>query len=177
MNTEIRICEAKDMQEPQLDCVTSLINRVYAEAEAGMWKPGFKRVEKAEVANFIDKKQLIFAVKAEKIIGSVFVTVLESGRGEFGMLVCDPKERHQGIGRKLIAAAEKHCRRLGCQEMQLELLYPRDRPQETKEILKVWYPKLGYQQGPAEDFNAVYPQLAPLLATDCVFSTYIKLLT
>lgn len=174
MRMDVRLCEISDSEEPRLSEVISLINRVYAEAEHGMWKEGFQRAQIEEVKQYIANQNLIFAFKGDRLVGSVFVTCLNETLGEFGMLVCDPCERHQGIGRSLIAAAEARCAHLGCERMQLELLYPRDWPQKTKEILKVWYPKLGYVKGPEEDFNKMYPQLAPVLATDCVFSTYTK---
>ena len=170
----IRPCHNDDLQEPRLSQIVTLINEVYAVAEVGMWAPHFKRVQKDEVITFIRETKLIFALKDDRIVGSIFVTKLNASLGEFGMLVCDPSERHQGIGRRLIAAAEEHCRNLGCSTMQLELLYPRDWPQKTKEILKEWYPKLGYQKGQEEDFNKYYPQLKPVLATECVFAIYKK---
>lgn len=174
MSITVRLCQSEDVQEPKLTEIVALINKVYADAEDGMWKPGFERVQKEEVISFIHNQNLIFAFKGEVLVGSVFVTKLSDDLGEFGMLVCEPTERHQGIGKALIKAAESRCVELGCRTMQLELLYPRDWPQKTKEILKVWYPHLGYTKGPEEDFNKMYPQLAPVLATECVFATYTK---
>ncbi|MDA9951203.1 GNAT family N-acetyltransferase [Oligoflexaceae bacterium] len=174
MSLVLRLSEEQDTAEPRLSEIVSLINRVYSEAEAGMWNDGFQRVKPSEVVQYISDKNLIFAFKDEKLVGSVFVTQLSKTLGEFGMLVCEPSHRHQGIGRRLIAAAEDRCRELGCSQMQLEILYPKDWSQPTKEILKVWYPALGYRKGAEENFNEMYPQLAPVLAAACAFSTYTK---
>jgi GNAT superfamily N-acetyltransferase len=174
VNVEIRLSVADDAGKARKTEIASLINRVYAEAEEGMWQPEFHRVQLDEVEQLIIEQKLILAILKGRIIGSVFVTQLNDTLGEFGMLVCEPEYRHQGTGRKLIDAAEKLCLAKGCSAMQLELLYPRHWLQKSKEILKVWYPKLGYVKGGEQNFNSLYPQLAPVLATECVFSVYTK---
>lgn len=177
MNTiQVRLCSKDDKATPRLNLVVDLVNTVYADAERGMWPENFRRTSHHEIGYMIDAGDLLLALDEGKVIGCVMVRKLTDKQGEFGMLVCHPDYRNKGIGSRLIRTAEERCRALGCSEIRLELLYPKDWKQNTKEILKAWYPKLGYEPGPQEDFKVLYPKLAPFLATDCYFQIFTKTL-
>ncbi len=70
------------------------------------------------------------------LAGAVFV----EGRGRtgyFGMLSVDPAKQGQGLGRKLIDAAEEWCRTAGCDQMQIEVV-------NLRIELPPFYERLGY---------------------------------
>jgi GNAT superfamily N-acetyltransferase len=172
----------------ELKLLVQLVNDVYDVAEEGMWKQTGVRTNFSELSDLIAQRRLIVARACtsnenddgddddnnnNRIVGCVKVERLETA-GEFGMLVVDPSRRSMGIGGKLIGAAEEWARSQGFQEMQLELLTPRAWKQPSKEFNKLWYSRLGYKIHRTDPFEKDYPQLIPLLATDCDFTIWKK---
>jgi GNAT superfamily N-acetyltransferase len=154
--------------------VVELINRVYADAEKGLWKPDARRTDVAEIATVIVAGELAVARLDGALVGAVRVQRLASGEGEFGMLVASPEHRGVGIGRDLVAFAEGWARGQGLQTMQLELLVPRAWTHPVKEFLREWYTRLGYRPVRRDPFEQAHPALQPRLATDCDFVIYHK---
>ena len=58
-------------------------------------------------------------------------------RGYFGLLSVDPDRQKTGIGRRLVSAAEEHCRNMGCGVMDLQLV-------NLRTELPAFYRRLGY---------------------------------
>jgi GNAT superfamily N-acetyltransferase len=154
--------------------VTDLVNRVYGTAEDGLWVDGATRTTTAEMAEMIATGQIAVARVDGQIVGSVRVQQLDSGEGEFGLLVADPARRGEGIGRELVGFAEELSRQRGRGVMQLEVLMPREWTLENKEFLHAWYTRIGYRPVRRGTIDERYPQLAPLLATPCDFVIYSK---
>jgi GNAT superfamily N-acetyltransferase len=70
------------------------------------------------------------------LAGAVLVEV--RGRtGYFGMLSVDPARQGQGLGRRLIDAAEDWCRTAGCGQMEIEVV-------SLRTELPPFYERLGY---------------------------------
>jgi GNAT superfamily N-acetyltransferase len=157
-----------------VDAITELINRVYAEAERGLWVDGATRTSAAELAGQIRAGQIAVARMDGRIVGSVRIQRLATGEGELAALVAAPERRGLGIGRELVAFAERECRQRGATVMQLELLVPRTWSHPTKEFLAEWYTRLGYRKVRVGAIEESYPNLAPLLATPCDFVIYHK---
>jgi GNAT superfamily N-acetyltransferase len=151
-----------------------LINRVYADAEKGLWKPDAQRTDVAEIAAVIGASELAVARLDGALVGAVRVQRLASGEGEFGMLVASPAHRGAGIGRDLVAFAEGWARGQGLGTMQLELLVPRGWTHPVKEFLREWYTRLGYRAVRRDPFEQAHPALQPQLATACDFVVYHK---
>jgi GNAT superfamily N-acetyltransferase len=80
--------------------LVDLINRVYAEAEKGIWRDGAARTDARGVAAIIRARQLAVARLDG---GAVRIQRLDGDVGEFGMLVASPEYRGIGIGRELVA--------------------------------------------------------------------------
>jgi GNAT superfamily N-acetyltransferase len=157
--------------------VADLVNRVYADAEKGLWVEGAERTDPAEMTSVVREGQLVVARVDGRLAGAVRVQRLPSGGGdvgEFGMLVAHPGHRGTGIGRDLVAFAEDLARQQGLDRMQLELLVPRTWTHPLKEFLRDWYTRIGYVEVRTEDFAAAHPTLRPLLATPCDFVIYHK---
>ena len=154
--------------------IAGLVNRVYAEAEAGLWVDGASRTTEAEVAGLIDAGQIAVAQADHRVVGAVRVQQLDDDLGEFGMLVAAPEERGTGIGRNLVRFAEEWARSRDLSGMQLELLVPRTWQHPVKEFLRGWYTRIGYQVVRRGDFSADFPALVPHLACPCDFLIFRK---
>jgi hypothetical protein len=90
------------------------------------------------------------------------------------MLVAAPDGRGTGVGRELVAFAERRARERGLRAMQLELLTPRGWDHPAKEVLKAWYGRIGYRPVRTGTIGGAYPHLAELLATPCDLTVYVK---
>jgi GNAT superfamily N-acetyltransferase len=156
--------------------ITGLINRVYAEAEKGIWLEGNTRTTESEVEELIATGQIAVARSDGRVVGSVRVHEIEDGVGEFGMLVAAPEERGTGIGRDLVSFAENWGRERGFAEMQLELLVPQEWAHPVKEFLRGWYTRIGYQLVREDGLEDAYPFLVPHLACPCDFLVFRKFL-
>lgn len=160
--------------------VADLVNRVYAEAEAGLWGDGAARTTPEEMAGLIAAGEIAVArddAAGGRIVGTVRIHQVGDATGEFGMLAADPARRGEGIGRALVDFAEDRIRRRGVTTMQLELLVPRDWTHPVKAFLDAWYTRLGYRPARIGRIDDAHPQLAPLLATPCDVVVYHKALT
>ena len=156
--------------------IAGLINRVYAEAEKGIWQEGSARTTQDEVAELIATGQIAVLRSDDRIVGSVRVHEIEDGVGEFGMLVAAPEERGTGIGRDLVSFAENWGRERGFAEMQLELLVPQGWAHPVKEFLRGWYTRIGYGLVRKDSLESAYPLLVPHLACPCDFLVFRKIL-
>jgi GNAT superfamily N-acetyltransferase len=170
VSDEVVIESAEDF-EPE---VVELINRVYRDAEKGLWLDGYKRNDDREIATLTAAGELAVARLGGRLVGVVRVQRIADDMGEFGMLVASPEHRGLGIGRDLVAFAEGWARRQGLARMQLELLVPRTWTHPVKEFLREWYTRIGYRPVRTDDLADTYPALAPHLATPCAFVVYQK---
>ncbi|WP_246277980.1 GNAT family N-acetyltransferase [Phytohabitans rumicis] len=154
--------------------VVDLVNRVYAEAEKGLWLDGADRTNAPEVVAIVRTGQLAVARLDGELAGAVRVQRLDGGIGEFGMLVASPELRGVGVGRALVDFAERWAREQGLARMQLELLVPQTWTHPVKEFLHGWYTRIGYQPVRTGRLDEAYPALQPQLATPCDFVIYHK---
>jgi GNAT superfamily N-acetyltransferase len=157
--------------------IAVLVNRVYADAEKGLWLDDADRTSVDEVARFIRADQIAVARSSGAVIGVVRVQRLDDRLGEFGMLVAAPEHRGTGLGRDLVAFAEDRARGEGLTRMQLELLVPRAWSHPVKDFLRAWYERLGYRQVRVGDLAHDHPGLVALLATPCDFLVFAKQLS
>jgi len=154
--------------------IAELVNRVYAEAEKGLWRDGADRTDAPGIAAMIHAGELAAARLDGQLAGTVRIRRLDPGLAEFGMLVTSPEHRGIGIGRALIAFAEDWARQRGLNRMQLELLVPRTWTHPVKQFLRDWYTRIGYRQIRTGRLADAYPALQPQLATPCDFAIYHK---
>ena len=172
---DVRMAPAAAAEDTALvNELAALVNSVYAIAEAGLWADGTPRTTPERMAELIAAGHIAVARADERIVGAVQIQRLDTGEGEFGMLVADPAHRGQGVGRELVRFAERWSREQGLDTMQLEVLVPREWSHPSKEFLKAWYTRIGYRPVRTGQFEESYPELAPLLATPCDFVIYHK---
>lgn len=163
---------AKDAD--RVDEVVELVNAVYEHAEAGLWVDGARRTSGQEISDLIDRGQIVTARTGDRVVGAVRVHALDGDTAEFGMLAADPAQRGLGIGRALVAFAERWAVDRGLSVMQLELLVPTTWDHPSKQFLHDWYSRLGYRVVRTGKLEDSYPDLAPLLATPCDLLVYRK---
>jgi ribosomal protein S18 acetylase RimI-like enzyme len=157
--------------------VVELVNTVYAEAERGLWTTGASRTSRDEVADYIRKDQITVLGLGGRIVGCIRTQRLDACTSEFGMLAAAEGYRGLGLGRGLVAFAERQSVEQGRSTMQLELLVPRSWLHPSKELLAGWYSRIGYRIIRRGTIDEYYPHLAPFLATPCDFVVYSKDLT
>jgi len=163
-----------DLGADNIKRISDLINEVYDDAESGMWKRKGTRTNTAEIERLLRAQALILAEIDGVLVGLVNVNLMRDGVGEFGMLVTDLNHRGKGIGSALVNHAENWARDMACHTMRLELLTPRNWTHQSKEFLKKWYSRLGYEPQATESLETLHPELVPELATECDFTVWYK---
>jgi ribosomal protein S18 acetylase RimI-like enzyme len=102
-----------------------VINHAY-EVEADMFID--KRTNEADVNERLARPNATFLVidggTPGRLAAGVYVEH-EGDRGYFGMLAVDPAHQGQGLGRKLVKAAEVYCADLGCRALDIEVVHLR----------------------------------------------------
>jgi len=66
------------------------------------------------------------------------------------MLAVEPSWQGRGLGRRMIAAAEEHCRTRGCKHMDLAVL-------SLRPELLPFYRRMGYAETGTEEFRPSVP--------------------
>ena len=74
----------------------------------------------------------------------------------------------------LVKAAEDWAREMKCEVMRLELLTPRTWSHPSKEFLKSWYSRIGYEPRFTEPLEKLHPDKVSELATECDFTVWQK---
>jgi GNAT superfamily N-acetyltransferase len=163
-----------DLGDDNIKRLSDLINEVYDDAESGLWKRKGVRTNPAEIERLLRAQALILAGIDGALVGSVNINLMRDGVGEFGMLAADFDHRGKGIGSALVDRAENWARDLACHTMRLELLTPRNWTHPSKEFLKKWYSRIGYEPQATESLEILHPELVHELATECDFTVWRK---
>jgi N-acetylglutamate synthase-like GNAT family acetyltransferase len=121
--------------------LTALINVAY-EVEK-FFKIG-DRTDQAEITDLLDKSAFLVHEEDGKIVACVHV-VINGGGGYFGLLAVHPSKHRQGLGARLVAAAETFCRHAGCYAMELSVV-------DLRTELPPFYRALGYAESGAAPF-------------------------
>jgi ribosomal protein S18 acetylase RimI-like enzyme len=156
--------------------IADMINTVYAGAERGIWREGATRTTAAEIAELVAAGEIAVATRGGELAGSVRLRDVAEDTSEFGMLAAATAHRGTGVGRALVDFAEATSRERGLRAIRLELLLPRTWRHPSKEALKAWYGRRGYELVGAGTIEAAHPHLAPMLATACELAVYEKAL-
>lgn len=123
------------MADPgEAEVIARIVNQAYRVED--FFKVG-DRTDASEIAGLLQKDLFLVAEEqAGGVAGCVYVAIKE-GRGYFGMLSVVPAHQGNGLGRRLVDAAELYCAERGCAEMDLWVV-------NLREELPPWYAKLGY---------------------------------
>jgi GNAT superfamily N-acetyltransferase len=173
--TNVRVLDGTAARDDRIvGQLIDLINRVYDKAEEGMWRDGATRTTAEELAELIAAGEIVVAEQGDEMVGVVRVHDVADDASEFGVLAAAPEHRGIGIGRALLDFAEQRSRERGQRVMQLEILIPREWDHPSKEFLKAWYGRRGYELVRTGSFADAYPKLAPMLATPCDLTVWQK---
>jgi N-acetylglutamate synthase-like GNAT family acetyltransferase len=126
--------EIRVATEADFDTVMRLINTAFA------IELSFKvrdRVNRPELEEYFRKGNFLLSEENGRATGCVFVE-RTGERAYMGLLSVDPSLQKQGLGRRLVAAAEEFARELGAHHMDLTVVNIRT------ELLDI-YGKLGYR--------------------------------
>jgi ribosomal protein S18 acetylase RimI-like enzyme len=119
-----------------------------------------ERTDEAELRERMQKGEFLLGCgKSGELVAAVYVEV-RGERGYFGMLAVDPKRQGNGMGRKMVEAAEEYCREKGCTAMDLVVL-------SLRPELPPIYRKLGYVESGVEEFRPSRP-LRPGVECHCI---------
>lgn len=118
------------------------------------------RTNEDELAQRMRKGEFLLGHDESGTLVAVVYVELRGSRGYFGMLSVDPKRQGEGIGRKMVEAAEEYCREKGCTAMDLTVL-------SLRPELPPLYRKLGYMESGVEEFRPSRP-LKDSLECHCI---------
>jgi N-acetylglutamate synthase-like GNAT family acetyltransferase len=128
----VRVRPAASRDVPAM---TRVINAAYRVED--FFKAG-DRTDEHAIAALLAADAFLIVEDERGMCGCVYVQ--QSGdRGYFGMLAVDPARQGEGHGRRLVEAAERHCRALGCTRMDLSIV-------NLRTELPPFYRKLGYEE-------------------------------
>jgi GNAT superfamily N-acetyltransferase len=136
---EIRIATEADF-----DAVMRLINDAFAIERSFKVRD---RVNPPELEEYFAKGNFLLSEDNGRPTGCVFIE--RNGNSAYlGLLSVDPSLQKQGVGRRLVAAAEEFAREMGAHHMDLTVV-------NIRQELLVIYGKLGYRvTGDSEPFPA-----------------------
>ncbi len=108
------------------------------------------RTDEERMAEMMRKGDFLVAEdRAGHVVATVYLEV-RGERGYFGMLAIDPRQQGTGLGRRMVEAAENHCRQHGCKHVDIVVL-------SLRTDLPPFYRKLGYVETGREDFRTSRP--------------------
>ncbi|HUG52316.1 MAG TPA: GNAT family N-acetyltransferase [Vicinamibacteria bacterium] len=119
------------------------------------------RTSAEEVASLLGRGSFLLAEDGEALVGCVYAEP-RGERGYFGLLSVDPGRQVQGLGRRLVAAAEDLLRQKGCRAVEILVV-------NLREELPPFYRRLGY----VEEARVPFPPAVRLLRP-CHFISMAK---
>jgi len=94
------------------------------------------RVDRPAVVEFLQKGEFLIAGQEPTTAGCVYLE-LRGERGYIGLLSVDPSRQNDGLGSRLMIAAEDRARELGCRFADLQIV-------NLRRELPAFYRKRGY---------------------------------
>lgn len=138
-----------------LEYMTTFINRSYHSNYDGLVDTKKHiRTSASELSQKILSGQIAIAWKpssdpdkeiAEDVIGCVSIELIGPDVTSLGLLTCHLEHRGTRIGQQLMEFAEDWAKRLGAEEMQLEILVPDGWEHEENHRVVRWYERRGYK--------------------------------
>jgi len=135
--------QVRDATAADTDAIADLINRAFLVER--FFVDG-DRTSPAEISRLLETGTFLLAETDGRLVACVYVE-LRGERGYFGMLSVDPSQQGQGLGRRLVDAAEDRCRRRGCRVMEIHVV-------DLRRELPPLYRRLGYVEVGTEPFPA-----------------------
>ena len=112
-----------------------------------------ERTSADEVVRMFARGSFLLTEDDGRLVGCVFVEP-KGERGYFGLLSVLPGRQGQGIGGRLVEAAEQQCRRAGCRAMDIHVV-------NLREELPPYYRGRGYVETGRKPFPPGEPTKLP----------------
>ena len=157
-----------------VDALCRVVNSAYESAEVGVWRGTYLRTSVTELSAAVRAGLVAVARVDGRVVGSICMRQLDVTTGWFGMLAVDPSLGGQGLGRKLVAFAERRSMSAGMTQMQLELLAPIEVDIAHLRLLAQWYQRLGYREVARASLADNEPEAVPFLAVPCQIVVQVK---
>ena len=108
------------------------------------------RTDEERLTAMMEKGRILLAEDGEgKLLASVYMERRRE-RGYLGMLAVDQARQGEGLGRRMMEAAEDRFRRMGCEAIDITVLSPRTE-------LPPIYRRFGYVETGTEEFKSSRP--------------------
>ncbi len=108
------------------------------------------RTDEERLAAMMQKGTILAAEDAAgELLGCVY-TEVRGARGYLGQLAVDPAHQCKGLASRLVAAAEDHLRRQGCEAVEITVL-------SLRPELPPIYRRYGYVETGTEEFHPTRP--------------------
>jgi predicted N-acetyltransferase YhbS len=108
------------------------------------------RTDEERLAAMMQKGTILAAEDgAGQLLGCVY-TEVRGTRGYLGQLAVDPAHQGTGLARRIVAAAEEHLRRQGCEAVEITVL-------SLRPELPPIYRRFGYVETGTEEFHPSRP--------------------
>lgn len=143
------------------ESIASLINKAFIVERMAF---DGDRTSPEKVSELFGSGLFLLAESQSSLVGCVYLQPRES-RGYLGLLSVDPICEGQGLGRRLMDAAEQHARTIGLHALDLRIISPR------AEALLPFYLKLGYAQTGVAPLDPAAKANVP-----CHYITMVKIL-
>jgi ribosomal protein S18 acetylase RimI-like enzyme len=150
MASTISIRTATGDDVPRL---VDLLNRAFAMERAFIDRD---RTTLAEIATLQDTGTFFVVDGEDGVLGACMYLEKRGDRMYLGMLAVHPSQQQRGVGRRMMADAERHAASLGCHAIDIRIV---DRRTE----LPPFYRSIGFVDSGTEPFND------PLLTKPCHF--------
>ena len=95
------------------------------------------RINAEKLAELFSTGKFLLLEADSSVVSCVYIEIKESRRGYLGLLAVDPSRQKSGLGRKMIAAAEKFLKDAGCEFADLRVV-------NARAELQPIYERLGY---------------------------------
>lgn len=129
--------------EADLDAVLTLVNSAF---QVERFFKNRDRLDAEDLTHHFKEGTFLLAEEEGKLAGCVYVT-RHGDRAYFGLLSVDPTHQKNGIGRRLVSAAEEFARETGARFMDLKLI-------NLRTELPGIYEKMGYHISGTEPYPA-----------------------
>ena len=156
------VAELRFAIEADTPAIVSLVNQAFQVEK--FFKIG-ERTEEQEIQAHLRTGHFLLLEEESSLAGCVYVEV-QGERGYFGMLSVSPDRQRQGVGTRLMAAAEEFCRERGCRFMDITVV-------DLRTELPPLYERFGYEV----TGTAPFPAEAMPVKLPCSFITMTKVLT
>ncbi|WP_413721724.1 GNAT family N-acetyltransferase [Sodalis sp. RH23] len=161
----------------ELDGVAELVNQAYRGLSAPDWTTEVglidgPRTSRRDLADMIENGASIILLAVEpargELCGCVALTPLDQGEWYLSMLAVSPHAQSAGLGKSIMAGAEKFARDAGAGSLKISVINVRDK-------LIAWYERRGFAKtGDTEPFPYNDPNVGVPLRDDLALITLTK---